>query len=82
MKQETVRISFDIPADEHHRLKMACVNAKKSIKDCAHEMILMCIKHLEEEALHQKLREAVQESREGKTRIITSEELERMIQDG
>lgn len=47
MKQGMIRLSFDIPGEEHCRLKTRYVRTLKSMKDCAREMIQGVIEKME-----------------------------------
>lgn len=82
MKQGMVRISFDIPEEEHHELKRTCLDGRTSIKEFVRQSLQFSVKKAQKDALNQSLRKAVQQSKEGKARIITSEELDKMIEDG
>ena len=55
LRENTVRISFDIPEDEHTLLKIGCTQARISIKDFMHEMVLKGIGELEEKKLRERL---------------------------
>lgn len=66
MKEEMVRLSFDIPVDEHMLLKLACTQARVAIKDFMHEMVLKGIKELEEKQLQERLKKSIKQSKEGK----------------
>lgn len=81
MKQNMIRLSFDIPEEEHMMLKMACVQAKLAIKDFVHEMILKGLQDFKKEAFRKKLKKSIQQSKAGKARIISSDELDEMIKD-
>lgn len=81
MKQHMVRLSFDIPEEEHTMLKMTCVQAKVAIKDFVHEMILKGIQDFKKDAFRKRLKESIRQSKEGKGRVISSKELDEMIQD-
>lgn len=81
MKQNTVRLSFDIPEDEHTMLKIACAQAKLAIKDFVHEMILKGLQDFKKEEFRKRLKESIRQSKEGKGRIISSKELNEMIKD-
>jgi hypothetical protein len=81
MREGKVRLSFDIPESEHIILKTACVQAKLSIKDFAHAMILKGIQDLNEEQFKKRLKESIQQSKEGKRRVINIDELEKMFSD-
>lgn len=81
MKGNTVRLSFDIPEEEHFILKSACVRARLSMKDFVHEMILKGIKDLEKDTFKKRLKESIDQSKKGKGRIISSAELDDMVND-
>jgi hypothetical protein len=76
-----VRLSFDIPENEHMALKMACVRAKISIKDFVHAMILKGIEEFKKDEFKKRLKKSIRQSKEGKARIISLEELEDMVED-
>ena len=81
MKGNTVRLSFDIPEEEHCILKTVCAQARLSIKEFAHEMILKGIEDLKKDAFKKRLKESIQQSKEGKTRAISSEDLDEMMEN-
>lgn len=81
MKESMVRLSFDIPEDEHFILKTLCVHARLSIKDFVHGMILKGIQDLKKDEFRKRLRESIQQSKEGRTRSISADELDEMIKD-
>ncbi len=81
MSEHMVRLSFDIPEDAHFLLKTECVKARLSIKDFAYAMILKGLEELKEEKFKKRLKESIQQSKEGKGRVISSVELEEMIED-
>ena len=68
MKEDTVRLSFDIPADEHVVLKSECAQARISIKDFVHDLVLRGLKDLQKRQLHDRLKKSIQQSKEGKVR--------------
>lgn len=68
MKQETIRLSFDIPIEEHTLLKAECAQFRISIKDFLHEWMLkgLCeLKHKEKE-LHKRLTQSFKQAKAGK----------------
>lgn len=81
MREGKVRISFDIPEDEHLMLKSACVQARLSIKDFVNGMILKGIQELKKEEFKKRLKESIQQSKEGKKRAISAKELDEMFND-
>ena len=72
MRENMVRISFDIPEDDHTLLKIGCTQARVSIKDFMHAMVLKGIQELEEKQLHERLKLSIQQSKEGKVSSMGS----------
>jgi len=68
MRENMVRISFDIPEDEHTLLKIGCTQARVSIKDFMHQMVLKGIQELEEKKLQERLKLSIQQSKDGKVK--------------
>jgi len=66
--KNTVRVSFDIPEDEHVLLKTGCAQSRISIKDFLHEMMLKGLQELKEKQLQDRLRRSIQQSKEGKVK--------------
>lgn len=68
MKEHTVRLSFDIPEEEHILLKTGCAQLKIAIKDFLHEMMLKGLKELKEKQLQDRLKKSLKQSKEGKVK--------------
>lgn len=68
MRENMVRLSFDIPLDEHIMLKTACAQARLAIKDFMHEMMLKGLQDLKEKQFQESLRISIQQSKEGKVK--------------
>lgn len=66
MKENMVRISFDVPIEEHVMLKMECAQLRIAIKDFLHEMMLKGLKELKEKQLQERLKVSIKQSKEGK----------------
>lgn len=81
MKENMVRLSFDIPENEHFVLKSLCVHARLSIKDFVHGMILKGMQELKKEEFKKRLQESIKQSKEGRGRIISSAELDEMVKN-
>lgn len=81
MKRNTVRLSFDIPVDEHIMLKTTCAQSRLAIKDFVHAMILKGIGEFKKEKFKKRLKESIRQSKEGKGRVINSAELDEMVED-
>ncbi len=68
MKENTVRLSFDVPEEEHVLLKIECAQLRIAIKDFLHEMMLKGLKEIKEKQLQENLRLSIQQSKEGKVK--------------
>ena len=66
MKEHMVRLSFDIPEEEHILLKTGCAQLKMAIKDFLYEMTLKGLRELKEKQLQDRLKKSIQQSKEGK----------------
>jgi len=66
MKEHMVRMSFDIPEEEHVLLKTGCAQLRIAIKDFLHEMLQKGLRELKERQLHDRLKKSIQQSKEGK----------------
>lgn len=66
--KEKVRLSFDIPLEEHILLKTACAQARLAIKDFMHEMMLKGLQELKKKELNDRLKLSIQQSKEGKVK--------------
>lgn len=66
MKHSTVRLSFDVPTQEHTQLKMECAEARIAMKDFLHDLVLRGIYELREKKLQERLKKSVQQSKEGR----------------
>ena len=68
MKEHMVRLSFDIPEEEHILLKTGCAQLKIAIKDFLYEMTLKGLLELKEKQLQDRLKKSIQQSKEGKVK--------------
>ena len=66
MRENMVRLSFDIPVEEHILLKMGCAQSRMAIKDFLHEMVLKGIQELKDRQLKERLKKSIMQSKEGK----------------
>jgi len=83
-KRETVRVSFDVPIDEHTFVKSACVEAHVNFRDLMKEVFHKTVKELRKKSLHDMLTKGFQESKEGKTTPLTKDDLDnwsKMVDD-
>jgi hypothetical protein len=81
MEKDKVRVSFDIPIEEHIIYKTECVQSRINIKDFMHHLVVIGMKEYQKAKLKEKLERSIQQAKEGKTRTITSEELDKMFED-
>ena len=68
MKENMVRLSFDIPVDEHVELKSECAQARIPMKDFLADLVIKGIRELKEKQLHARLKKSIQQSKEGKVK--------------
>lgn len=68
MRKNTVRLSFDIPVNEHIILKTECAQMQVAIKDFLQELVLNGIHELKEKQLQERLKISIQQSKDGKVK--------------
>jgi len=66
MKEDLVRMSFDVPRKRHELLKLDCMKTGMSLKDYMNALILREIKKIDEKKLQEELRISIQQAKEGK----------------
>jgi hypothetical protein len=66
MKENMVRLSFDIPEEEHILLKTGCAQLRIAIKDFLHEIVRKGLCELKEKQLQDRLKKSIQQSKNGK----------------
>jgi len=76
MHKETVRLSFDVPVDEHIMYKMECVKSRIPIKDFLHNLVLIGMKEYQKSKFNERMTKSIRQAKEGKTRTVSSEELD------
>ncbi len=81
MSKEKKRISFDIPIDEHILYKTECVRSQINIKDFMHHLVQMGMKEYQKAKFKEKMSRSIQQAKEGKVRIVTSQELDQWEKD-
>lgn len=57
MRDDVVRLSFDISVHEHALLKAACAESMITMKDFLHDLVLSGIQELKEKKSHEKSKE-------------------------
>jgi PHD/YefM family antitoxin component YafN of YafNO toxin-antitoxin module len=68
MKENTVRLSFDVPEEEHILLKSSCALLRISIKDFLHEQMRKGLEELQEKQLQERLKASIKQSKEGRVK--------------
>jgi hypothetical protein len=81
MNKETVRISFDVPVDEHILYKTECVKSRVPIKDFMHNLVVIGMKEYRKAKFNEKMSRSIQQAKEGKVRTVSSEELDQWVKD-
>lgn len=74
--KETVRVSFDVPIDEHTFVKAACVEAHINFRDLMKDVFHRTAQDLKKKRLHDMLEQGFQEVKEGKTKRLTQDDLD------
>lgn len=79
--KNSVRLSFEVPVDEHIFIKMECAKARISMKDFLHAVVLSGLKTLKEKHLMERLKKSIQQAKEGKVTTMSLSELEKFVED-
>lgn len=72
MKREkrTVRLSFDVPIEEHIMIKTESVKSRIALKDFLHQIVQMGIKEYKKAQFEQRMDESIEQAKKGKTTAI------------
>lgn len=73
--KETVRVSFDVPEEEHNFLKRECVKARIPFRNLMQKVFHNTVEEFRKNQLHEMLNQGFQNSYEGKTKRLTKEQL-------
>lgn len=74
--KDTVRLSFDVPAEEHIMIKTESVKSRMAIKDFLHNLLQLGMQEYRKAQFKQKMEQSIQQAKEGKIRTVTAEELD------
>jgi len=66
MRDDVIRLSFDISIHEHAMLKAACAEAMIPMKDFLHDLVLKGIQELREKQLKKGSEKSISQSKNGK----------------
>jgi hypothetical protein len=74
-RKETVRVSFDVPIEEHTFLKTECTKSRIPFRNLMRQVFHKTVEELRKKQLHDMLNQGFQQSYEGKTTRLTKEQL-------
>lgn len=66
MREDVVRLSFDISVHEHALLKAACAEAMIPMKDFLHDLVMRGVQELKEKNLQEKTKKSEAGKQEAK----------------
>lgn len=73
--KETVRLSFDVPIEEHIKYKTESVKSRIPIKDFLHNLVMMGMKEYRKAQFNERMAKSIQQAKDGKVRTISTKEL-------
>lgn len=79
-----VRVSFDVPIEEHTFLKSKCAKDRIVLRDLMRDLFHKTVEDYKKKELHDILLDGFHDSYEGKGRVISQEELDswsKMVDD-
>lgn len=76
MNKETVRLSFDVPVEEHIIYKTECVKSRIPIKDFLHTLVMIGMKEYKKSKFDERMKKSIEQAKKGKVRTVSSEELD------
>lgn len=79
--KDTVRVSFNMPVEEHIMIKTDCVKSRIAMQDYLHKLVLIGLEQVHKDKLKKELQESILQAKEGKVTTMTFEELERFVDD-
>lgn len=79
--KNSVRLSFEVPVQDHIFIKTECAKAQISMKDFLHELIVNGLKELKKHHLMARLKESIQQAKEKKVTTMSLSELEKFVED-
>lgn len=75
--KDIVRLSFDVPAEEHIMYKTESVKSRMPIKDFLHTLVILGMQEYKKRQFQERMEKSIQQAKEGKVRTVTSQELDR-----
>lgn len=77
-EKDKIRVSFDVPIEEHTFLKIECAKAHIALRDLMKDVFHKTVQDLKKKQLNSMLLQGFEESYEGKTSSLTDEELTKL----
>lgn len=74
--KDKVRVSFDIPVEEHILYKTECVKSRIPIKDFMHTLVMLGMENYKKAKFNEKMESSLQQAKEGHTKIVSMEQLD------
>jgi hypothetical protein len=75
-RKETIRVSFDVPIEEHTFLKMECAKSRIPFRNLMRQVFHKTVEEIRKKQLHDMLNQGFEDSYEGKTTRLTEEQLD------
>ena len=75
--KEKVRVSFDVPIEEHTFIKTECAKSRIAFKELMRDVFHKTYEEMKKKEFQDELLRGFQDSYEGKGRVITQEELDK-----
>ncbi len=79
--KDTVRLSFDVPVEEHIKYKTESVKSRTPIKDFLHNLVILGMEEYKKKQFQDQLKKSLQQAKEGKVKTITAKELDQWEQE-
>lgn len=73
--KDKVRVSFDVPIEEHSFLKSECAKNRIALRDLLKDVFHKTVEDFRKKQLKERLEKGIQEAKAGKGRIISQKEL-------
>ncbi len=75
--KDKVRVSFDVPVEEHTFIKSKCVKSRIAFKELMQEIFHKTYTEMKKNELHHMILKGFEDSYAGKTTRLTQEDLEK-----
>lgn len=75
--KDKVRVSFDVPIEEHTFLKAECAKNRIALRDLLQDVFHKTVEEFKKKQLNEMLLESFQDIYDGKGTLLTDEDLDR-----